>query len=80
MKALFVRTVTTDRPEAVQIAFKHLSEAENYSECITRISNIGTGFDGPIKRDDDISISLDLMLGGTRLPYCYSRRHYHQCK
>ena len=63
-EAIFIRTMTIDRPEAIHVAFRHLSEGNNYSECIAEISKVGTGFDCQIKRDDDASVSLDLTLGG----------------
>jgi hypothetical protein len=80
MKAAFIRTMTTDRPEAVQTAFIHLSEANDHSECVAKIVKVGTGFDSQSKREDDTSISLDLALGGTRLLYCCSHRYHYQCE
>jgi hypothetical protein len=62
-EALFLRTMTTDRPEAVQ-ALSQLFEGNNYSECVKAISKVGTGFDTQSKRDHEMSVNLDLVLGG----------------
>lgn len=62
-EAIFVRTMTADRSEAIQ-AFSQLFKENSYSECITAISKAGTGFDTKSNRDDETTIGLDLVLGG----------------
>ena len=75
IKAIFIRTMTTDRPEAVQIAFDNLSQG--FCECIAIISKVGTGFDYQSQRNDEASVSLDLILGGKVILYRCLRRHHH---